>query len=135
MATISNKENVTVPTLFEDKGKEEDEVVFRFEQSTEKNECFMSLSEYRHGIQSNRTSHQRYYGSTVVYGQQKELNELYVSKAFLCLVSPVFKAMFNPDSKFEESQYEVRICDFPRMSNLAFFRMIHPNTFQLPSGN
>jgi len=117
MATINETILEQVPILFEDKGIEEDEVVFRFEQSTEEHECFMSLSEYAY------------------HGQQNELKELYVSKAFLCIVSPVFKAMFSPDSKFEESQDVVRICDFPRMSYLAFFRMIHPTTFQQPSGN
>jgi len=117
MATINEKIPPKVVILFEDKGIEEDEVVFRFERSTEENECYMSLSEYNY------------------YGEQKELNELYVSKAFLCIVSPVFKAMFSPDSKFEESQDVVRICDFPRMSYLALFRMIHPTTYQQPSGN
>jgi len=113
---VGEKKSVRVPMLFEDRGMEEDEdeVVFRFEKATKENECFTSLSVYKSD-------------------QNDTLSELYVSKSYLCHASPVFKAMFSPDSKFEENQDGIRICDFPRISYLAFFRMIHPTIFKEPS--
>jgi len=111
---VGEKKSVRVPKLFEDKGMEEDEVVFRFEKATKENEGFTSLSVYKSD-------------------QNDTLSELYVSKSYLCHASPVFKAMFSPDSKFEENQDGIRICDFPRISYLALFRMIHPTIFKEPS--
>jgi len=117
MAQNPEKETVQGPKLFEDKGVEEDEVVFNFEQATEENESFMSLSAYE--------------DESAMIGS----NELYVPKGFLCYASPVFKAMFSRDSTFEESKGVVHICDFPRRSYLAFFYMIYPTTLKELSRN
>jgi len=117
MAQNPEKETVQGPKLFEDKGMEDDEVVFNFEQATEDNESFVSLSAY-----TNES-------------EQTGSNELYVPKAFLCFASPVFEAMLSHESTFEESKGVVHICDYPRRSYLAFFYMIYPRTFKQPSRN
>ena len=120
-----------VSKLFKDKGLVDDEVVFRFEPAKGDDglNTWMSLADYSGYSKLMK-------GSS--YFQSKQLkiesNELYASKAFLCVASDVFKTMFDSDSQFsEEVKGVVTVRDFPRRSYLAFFRMIHPHILQIPS--
>ena len=123
-----------VSKLFEDKGLVEDEVVFRFEPASGDDglNTWMSLAYYSKHQPRNKISTWRQPSQNI--SSKTISQELYASKAFLCVASDVFKKMLDSDLQIsEEVKGVVTVRDFPRQSYLAFFRMIHPQILQRPS--
>jgi len=114
MADIDEHAPLKKSRLSDEKVNEKDEVVFRFDQAEQENKSYMSLADY---------------GKI----QPEKQDDLLMSKALLCMASPVFKTMLGHESKFEESKGVIRICDFPRRSYLAFYNAIHPTILKEPS--